>query len=288
MQVAGGIQNPLNLTLSLIVNLVLILAFALQRGSQGINNDGISTLQQPAAGLVASSSTLRSSPPAPASAPYQFKFPPGITKVTIDIGLYSQIIEPQADEWVVGVDASVREIERFKLHSLCESLNRCWLINAAVGSSEDPLITLRQSAREGGSSHINAGASSVWPMDMKSAIVPILSLKTLIDAIPEQYTIPLCKTDTNGNDLMVVTSAFESLRRCERVTMEIVGNHDEVGPRDQYEKAIDVMKSHGLDLAPGKPSGKQDAGSYNLYFARSDVAAHYADHLAEDRQDGPR
>jgi len=217
--------------------------------------------------------------PQPAGSNQKWSFPQNINSVMIDIGLYNVILPPKADEWVVAVDASVREIERFKLHSKCDELDRCWLLSAAVGNSQDKFITLRQSKRMGGSSHINGGDSSRWPMEMRSAIVPIVSLKTLIDAIPDHLPIPLCKTDTNGNDLAVIISAGESLKRCQRLTMEIVGNADHVGPVDQWDKAIAVATAQGLQLAPGKSSKKKASGSYNLYFCRPEVAANYADHV---------
>lgn len=197
---------------------------------------------------------------------YQFPVPAGIRSVSIDIGLYDSIIEPLDDELVIAVDASLREVERFKLASKCYEMKRCLLINAAVGSSLVPFATLHQSKREGGSSHITNYDSTIWPMDMRPAVVPLLSLKTIIDAVPPNMPINMCKTDTNGNDVYVVESAGNTIRRCLRLTIEIVGPEDGTGPPDQYERIMDLMNSMGFKLAPGFPAEKQQRGSYDLRF----------------------
>lgn len=215
----------------------------------------------------------------PTESGYALPFPPEIKSVMIDVGLYNSILEPKADEWVVAVEASVREIERFKLHSKCEKLQRCHLINAAVGESNDTFTTLHQSTREGGSSHITNFDPKVWPMDMAPAVVPVISLKSLIDAVPSSLPISLCKTDTNGNDVYVIKSAGPSLQRCQRLTMEIVGNKDGTGPKDQYETALSFTKEQGFVLAPGLASDQRDSGSYNLFFVKHGFESVYKDHI---------
>jgi len=285
-------ENNLSLPLSLMLNLilgvvVLMLVNFAGKGPREVASSVLAMQQLPTFTATPRPPTPEATPQlpthmaSPQGSKYQWSFPENVNQVMIDIGLYKMILQPKADEWVIAVDASVREIERFKLHSMCYEIDRCWLINAAVGDSQDTFILLRQSKREGGSSHVNAGDSQKWPMEMKSAIVTIISLKTLIDAVPGHLPIPLCKTDTNGNDLAVIISAGESLKRCERITMEIVGNADHVGPVDQYEKAIEVASAQGFQLAPGKPSKKKGGGSYNLFFVRPDIAAKYDEHLAE-------
>merc|ERR1719456_564057 len=122
----------------------------------------------------------------------------------IDIGLYDSILKPEPDEFVIAIDASLREIERFKLFSQCNEIQRCTLINAAIGKSEDKFISLHQSAREGGSSHITNFNPEVWPMEMRDVAVPVISLKDVIDAVPSDIPISLCRTDTNGNDGYVI------------------------------------------------------------------------------------
>jgi hypothetical protein len=214
------------------------------------------------------------------SSEYKFPIPGGISKVMIDIGLYSDILPPEEGELVIAVDASAREIERNKLYTLCANLQRCLLINAAVGKSDDMFVTLHQSNRKGGSSHITSFDDKVWPMELKPAIVPIMSLKTLIDSVPSHLPIPLCKLDTNGNDGNIIKSAGSSLERCQRLTMEIVGDLDHTGPQGQYETALSVMSAHGFQLAPGKPSAKRAQFSYNIYFVRPEFASVYGDHIA--------
>ena len=207
---------------------------------------------------------------------YEFPIPKGIRQVSIDIGLYNSIMEVAVDEFVIAIDASLREVERFKLASKCYDMRRCLLINAAVGLPISPFVTLHQSEREGGSSHITNYDSSVWPMEMRPATVPLISLKTVIDSVPQHLTISKCKTDTNGNDILVIDSAGESIRRCRTVTIEIVGPEDGTGPPDQYERAMRIMTQMGFEPADGYSSAKQLQGSYDLHFSRRNHAKDHA------------
>ena len=199
---------------------------------------------------------------------YTFPLPSSVRHVIVDIGLYNSIVTPREGEFVIAVDASLREIEASKLSTSCETLGSCLLISAAVGSSTHPFVNLQQSQRSGGSSHITNFDSAIWPMEMRPAVVPLISLKTLIDAVPRNIPIILCKTDTNGNDGAVLHSAGDSLRRCLLIIMEIVGPRDGTGPPDQYETAIEVTRKCGFRLDPRYSGVKQESGSYNLYFDR--------------------
>jgi hypothetical protein len=110
-------------------------------------------------------------------------------------------------------------------------------------------------------------------MEMRPAVVPVISLKTLIDAIPHTLQLSMCKTDTNGNDVYVIESAGRAIRRCLRVTCEVVGPHDGTGPPDQYERVVHMMHAQGFRFADGFPSEKRLNGSYDLRFIRRDVMA---------------
>lgn len=213
---------------------------------------------------------LKFQPEAPKA--FQVTIPNGTKKVMIDIGLYNKILQPEPDEFVIAIDASLREIERNRLFSLCSGIQRCTLINAAVGKSEDVLVNLHQSKREGGSSHITTYDANVWPMEMRDAIVPVISLEKIIESVPSDIPISLCKTDTNGNDVYVLESAGQSLKRCQRLTVEIVGNKDGTGPADQYETVQRLATAQGFQFAKNKVSTKRDHGSYNVYYVRPEIA----------------
>lgn len=203
---------------------------------------------------------------------YTFPVPTRVRHVIIDIGLYNNIIEPRRGEFTIAIDASLREIDENSLSSKCESYGSCLLLNAAIGEgNSDPFVNLHQSIRPGGSSHITNFDSSKWPMELRPAVVPLVSLKTIIDAVPQELPIILCKTDTNGNDVGVLKSAGTSLTRCLHIILEIVGPEDGTGPPDQYEKALDIALSHGFRLDPLYASAKQESGSYNLYFKRPEA-----------------
>jgi len=202
----------------------------------------------------------------PTAPRYVFPLPPEVRSVIIDIGLYDSIVQPTEGEFVIAIDASLREIERFKLSTRCQGLGSCLLINAAIGKDRTPFVNLQQSQREGGSSHITNYDPTVWPMELPPAVVPVFSLQTVIDSIPPAVTIELCKTDTNGNDVYVIESARASLKRCRHLVMEIVGPRDGTGPPDQYERAIRITQSLGFHFDPKYPSDRHDSGSYNLFF----------------------
>lgn len=201
---------------------------------------------------------------------YTFPLPGDVKHVIIDIGLYNTIIRPRAGEFVIAIDASLKEIEANKLSTMCATTN-CILLNTAIGEGPNPFVDLHQSERPGGSAHITNFDPNVWPMELRPAVVPLNSLKTIIDAIPQELPIILCKLDTNGNDVDVLDSAGTSLKRCLRVVMEIVGPQDGTGPPDQYERAIAITKKHGFRLDPLYPSAKQQSGSYDLNFERPEA-----------------
>ena len=201
---------------------------------------------------------------------YTFPLPRDVKHVIIDIGLYNNIIRPRAGEFVIAVDASLKEIEANKLSTMCSTTN-CILLNAAIGKGPGPFVDLHQSERPGGSSHITNFDPNVWPMELRPAVVPLISLKTIIDAVPKEIPIVLCKLDTNGNDVYVINSAETSLKRCSRIVMEIVGPQDGTGPPDQYERAIEITKKLGFRLDPRYLSAKRQSGSYDLYFERPEA-----------------
>ena len=197
---------------------------------------------------------------------YVFPLPAEVHSVIIDIGLYDSIVQPKEGEFVIAIDASLREIEKFQLSTMCQSLGSCLLINAAIGIDRNPFVNLQQSNREGGSSHITNYDPTVWPMELSPAVVPVFSLQTVIDSIPPTVNIDLCKTDTNGNDVYVIESAGATLQRCRHLVIEIVGPRDGTGPPDQYERAIRITQRLGFQFDPNYPSDRHDSGSYNLFF----------------------
>ena len=209
---------------------------------------------------------------------YVFPLPNEVRGVIIDIGLYDDIVQPKEGEFVIAIDASLREIEKFKLSTMCQRLGACLLINAAIGQGGKPFVNLQQSKREGGSSHITNYDPTVWPMELSPAVVPVFTLQTVIDSIPPQLTINLCKTDTNGNDVYVIESAGASLQRCRHLVMEIVGPRDGTGPPDQYERAIQITQRLGFQFDPNYPSDRQDGGSYNLFFIHASAKGYSESH----------
>ena len=82
-------------------------------------------------------------------------------------------------------------------------------------------------------------------MDRGFAVVTMIPFKTILDAVPAHLPIALCKIDTNGNDVLVLRSAGEALRRCEKVRMEIV-SEGQGGPLHQHRAALSLFRSLGF------------------------------------------
>jgi len=214
---------------------------------------------------------------------FKLSFPPGIKQVIIDIGLLNSILTPRPMEWVVGVDASVREATKFNLHGKCAALKRCTLILAAVGDGISRFVTLWESSRVGGSANIVGTDATMWPMELAPATVPLISLKNLIDAVPDHLPIKLCKSDTNGNDVFVLKSAGSSLRRCQQICIEIIGDQTGGGPKGQYQQALTIGQEHGFSetkrsRAQQSNPGLMKKGIYNIllvpYSSSNEVKAH--------------
>ena len=98
-------------------------------------------------------------------------------------------------------------------------------------------------------------------MDRGFSVVPMIPMKTILDAVPPRLRISLCKIDTNGNDVLVLRSAGDALRRCEQVRMEIVGE-GQGGPLHQHRAALALFRSLGFArYAKAEPLWK---GQYDL------------------------
>ncbi|CAD7970915.1 unnamed protein product [Amoebophrya sp. A25] len=170
-------------------------------------------------------------------------FPNGIDTVIIDIGLNSEILEPAANEFVVAVEANLDSIRDYHLSDLCADLQRCTLINAAV-TKTGGLVELHRTSRRGG------GHSLYLPgqgMDRMSSWVPAISLKQILDAIPQEIKIFL-KTDTNGNDVGVLQSAGASIKRIQQVQAETIEYPDTRSRGGMPANQGQNMKTHMSEM----------------------------------------
>ena len=78
-------------------------------------------------------------------------------------------------------------------------------------------------------------------------MVPLLPLSSVIDAIPQHVQLSFCKVDTNGNDVLVLRSAGDSIRRCREVRVEIATG-GQAGPLNQHETAVEWLRAKGFDM----------------------------------------
>tara|TARA_B100001989_G_C24542669_1_gene468589 strand:+ start:542 stop:1336 length:795 start_codon:yes stop_codon:yes gene_type:complete len=200
---------------------------------------------------------------------FQFRFGKNIDSVVVDIGLYNGIIKPSLGQHVIALEASLREATKFKLQEKCELLVNCTLIMAAVGDGTDKFVQLWESFRPHGSATITSTNPKIWPADRSVSVVPLVSLKSIIEAIPVKYKISKCKIDTNGNDALVLKSASNAIQRCEEVQVEVVEG-GQGGPLHQHRAVVKILLKNGFQsYIKSRPFIK---GQFNLnVFKRPNI-----------------
>ena len=147
----------------------------------------------------------------------------------------------------IAIEASVRETVANNLPRLCELMGNCTFLLAAIGDGTDRLVQLWDSSTGGGPASITAANPAFWPHDRSPSVVPLLPLSSVIDAIPQHVQLSFCKVDTNGNDVLVLRSAGDSIRRCREVRVEIATG-GQAGPLNQHETAVEWLRAKGFDM----------------------------------------
>jgi FkbM family methyltransferase len=177
-----------------------------------------------------------------------------------------------SDLGVIALDANSGYISQLK------RMRRLIPIHAAV-TENDGQVRFHHYAAPGASSvlvpGVEAKGSPGIPDEcvelIRSELVPSIRLESIISALPASIEIELLKVDTQGNDLKVVKSAGEQIKRVKMVLMEIQDTRDGRAPfyegQDTFEEAMDWMTK--MDFVLNKKLSwfeNPEANEWNLVF----------------------
>lgn len=180
------------------------------------------------------------------------RFPPNITKLIINVGSNVDPPQPTNDESV-----AVLAIEPIlETASQIPKTERRVVITAAI-SDFVGFATFHPFNTKGLSSSLSDPASQKsslhWtrqPSTYQSFyVVPVLSMRHLLDAIPPHINILYLKTDMQGHDFVALKSAGAALQRVQRVKAETYckGFSYYGGVRNSYEQdLLPLMRSLGF------------------------------------------
>ncbi|KAL1520312.1 hypothetical protein AB1Y20_021903 [Prymnesium parvum] len=155
------------------------------------------------------------------AAPLLDQLPSGVTSVLINIGSsLNPVLPPPENRSVISIafDPIVASEIRSK--------PRLYVVPAAV-SEEGGLATMGVYNADGGSSSLLKPAMTAeWNVGFEGAlpptkIVPVLSMQSVLEAIPPRLLLWLLKTDMQGKDFSAVASVGSLIRRVPYIMSEV-------------------------------------------------------------------
>jgi hypothetical protein len=161
-----------------------------------------------------------------------FAFPPGVTRIIINIGSnVDPPMPPDEKTAVVAIEPIPATARAIPPHPLV------FVIIAAISNAAG-FANFYTFNRNGESSSLadlpedvkTSTHSSKWwardalrPADVPRVLfVPVLTLSMLLDAVPPHVRVAQLKTDMQGFDFSAVSAAGDALRRAEVVTSEVL------------------------------------------------------------------
>jgi hypothetical protein len=167
--------------------------------------------------------------------PIIFKLPSAVKRVIINVGSNKDPPRPDVggaeDLAVIAVEPVLKTAAAIPPHP------RLYVITAAVSDAtgfanfftyndngvSSSLSEVPDSAKEKG-----GGYNRVWANDSRRGIgyppvafVPVLTMRQLLDAVPDDVAISMLKTDMQGFDFAAVSPAGAALRRIDQIYAEV-------------------------------------------------------------------
>jgi len=150
--------------------------------------------------------------------------PKVVKKLIINIGSWKDPpISGDVDTYTISIEPELKTAQQIRDHP------KLFVITAAVSNVEGlSFMHAYGAAGETSSlSHVNDTEpwDYVWAVTPKGyppfQFVPVLSLKTILESIPEHITITQLKTDMQGHDFTAIQHAGKSLRRVASIYSEV-------------------------------------------------------------------
>jgi FkbM family methyltransferase len=195
-------------------------------------------------------------PPAPPPAPaFLLSFPPEAKKLIINVGSNDDPpISSDPSIYTIGVEPVLKTAARIKPNP------KLFVITAAIGPRQG-LAKFFTYANGGVASSLSEAENFNWAYTPDGyppvLFVPVITLKTLLEAIPPEIVIVYLKIDAEGWDLDVVESAGDSISRAQTVQTEILCYKAFQGQRTNWPDVEKILT--GLGFA-SDPQGNRCAG----------------------------
>lgn len=159
-----------------------------------------------------------------ASSPIRIPFPPTIRRVWLNIGSHiDPPVSPNEDTMTIAVEPVLSIAANITKHPRllvlpCAISDRVGI--APFYAYNDGLSSSLNLANEA-APDLMGWKSKALPSDIPSvALVPVVTLRHLLDAIPRHIEIELIKTDMQGHDLAAIKSAGLAARRAKFIHHE--------------------------------------------------------------------
>ena len=139
----------------------------------------------------------------------------GIKSVVIEIGLHTAIMTPKENQFIIGVEASLK--------SLCDSRNfdlakpRTAYIAGAMGNAVGIADWYERAGWAAANSLAKQDSMVAYHGPDKAVtsitITPVVTLATVITNIPESVPIALLKIDAQAHNIYIITGAGDLVQR---------------------------------------------------------------------------
>jgi hypothetical protein len=153
--------------------------------------------------------------------------PKFVKKLMINIGSWKDPpISSDPDTYTIAIEPQLKTAMKIADHP------RLFIVTAAVSNVEGLAFMHAYGSWGESSSLTPANKSEPWGYDWAVApqgypafqYVPVLSLRTILESIPESVEITQLKTDMQGQDFAAISHAGKSLRRVQSVLSEVYCN----------------------------------------------------------------
>lgn len=187
-------------------------------------------------------------------------FPKTITKLWINVGSNHDPILPPQDDASIGVIAVEPNMDSVIHIKKTVNQSRLWVLPCAISNFTGVAVFNKYNSVSGSLYKVAAGTSAFDRLIGKrkrkgedfsgTQLVPTITLKHLLLAIPKRIHIEFLMTDMQGGDLTGMRSAGSSLRRVSQIFSEVHlnGINSYSGPSNQLHDFLPFMLRSGFQL----------------------------------------
>lgn len=192
--------------------------------------------------------------------------------VILNVGSWRDpVVSADPETYTIAVEALLKTAQAIKPHP------RLFVITAAVADEVGLAPFFAYGDGVPGSSSLSQAKGS-WAGHLDRDVppvtyVPLITLRMLIEAIPDNITIILLKTDAQGWDNLVLRSAGDVIARAMSIQCEVMCARNEQyaeAPENSWRLINQFLEPHGFVDSEGDKCVKGTANSYHdAFFTRA-------------------